>query len=326
MSYPPHPPVYHAPVCDTDTAIHVPTPYSVYDVQSETEPTSGRTYQNFKPGRYPFPNDDTEQERMDIQHHMFRIALGSKLYLAPINLQRTKYVLDVGTGTGAWANDFAEEHPQCQVIGIDLTTIQPSRVPNCTFRRADAEDEWVYYPRKFDFVYMRCMNVCFDNPQGVLRQAFLNMNPGATIEYQSSTWEICSDDGTAEGTNLERWLQLLTAGAKAMGRDALSCLRVEQWLKELGFVDVHRVEGLLPTSSWPREKRWNLVGKYMTEDLYMGLDGISRRLLTAAGLHTAQINEFLPLVRADIRNTNIHAYIPYQVVYAQKPSHQEMTR
>lgn len=81
------------------------------------------------------------------------------------------------------------------------------------------------------------------------RQAFLNMNPGATIEYQSSTWEICSDDGTAEGTNLERWLQLLTAGAKAMGRDALSCLRVEQWLKELGFVDVHRVEVLLPSKT-----------------------------------------------------------------------------
>lgn len=95
--------------------------------------------------------------------------MGGKLYQAPINLETTRHVLDVGTGTGAWANDFAEENPQCQVLGIDLARIQPSRVPNCTFSRVDAEEEWVYYPRKFDFVFMRDVNVCFDNPKGVLR-------------------------------------------------------------------------------------------------------------------------------------------------------------
>ena len=45
---------------------------------------------------------------MDMVHHIYRLLLGGKLSLAPIsdNVQR---VLDLGTGTGIWAMDFAEQ-------------------------------------------------------------------------------------------------------------------------------------------------------------------------------------------------------------------------
>jgi len=52
------------------------------------------------------PNDEGEQERLDLYHHMFLQLLGGKLYSAP--LQNPQHVLDVGTGTGIWATDFAE--------------------------------------------------------------------------------------------------------------------------------------------------------------------------------------------------------------------------
>lgn len=44
---------------------------------------------------------------MDMVHHIYSLLLSGKLYLAPIgdNVQR---VLDLGTGTGIWAMDFAE--------------------------------------------------------------------------------------------------------------------------------------------------------------------------------------------------------------------------
>ena len=38
-------------------------------------------------------------------------------------------VLDVGTGTDIWAFDFADEHPEAQAIGVDLSPIQPKFVP-----------------------------------------------------------------------------------------------------------------------------------------------------------------------------------------------------
>ena len=44
---------------------------------------------------------------MDLLHHIYRLLLGGNLHLAPIG-DDPKRVLDLGTGTGAWAMDFAE--------------------------------------------------------------------------------------------------------------------------------------------------------------------------------------------------------------------------
>ena len=56
---------------------------------------------------------------------MCTLILDNKLYLAPIekNIQK---VLDIGTGTGIWAIDFADEHPSATVIGTDISPIQPT--------------------------------------------------------------------------------------------------------------------------------------------------------------------------------------------------------
>lgn len=43
---------------------------------------------------------------MDLGHHIYRLLLGGKLYLAPI--KEPQRVLDLGTGTGIWAMEFAE--------------------------------------------------------------------------------------------------------------------------------------------------------------------------------------------------------------------------
>ena len=44
------------------------------------------------------PNDDVEQERLDLTHHIFRMLLGGELHLAPI--KNPERILDLGTGTG----------------------------------------------------------------------------------------------------------------------------------------------------------------------------------------------------------------------------------
>jgi methylase of polypeptide subunit release factors len=54
-----------------------------------------------------------------VEHHLFLLTLGNKLALAPIGDQVHR-VLDLGTGTGHWAIDFAEEHPEAEASRLTI--------------------------------------------------------------------------------------------------------------------------------------------------------------------------------------------------------------
>jgi hypothetical protein len=49
---------------------------------------------------YRYPNDEQELDRLDMQHHMFKLVMEGKLYHVP--LDNPKQILDIGTGSGIW--------------------------------------------------------------------------------------------------------------------------------------------------------------------------------------------------------------------------------
>ena len=70
----------------------------------------------------------TYKDKTDLQHHLWALTLDGKLGLSPPNAAGAKpgRVLDAGTGTGIWAIDFGDDHPDSQIIGVDLSPTQPS--------------------------------------------------------------------------------------------------------------------------------------------------------------------------------------------------------
>ena len=60
----------------------------------------------------------------DLQHHVLTLTIEGNHCLCPKN-NGAKRVLDLGTGTGIWAMEYADAHPEAEVVGVDLSPVQP---------------------------------------------------------------------------------------------------------------------------------------------------------------------------------------------------------
>lgn len=141
---------------------------------------------NFENGRrycgdYFFPNDDLEQDRLRVAHQVFLNVFNFQLTTVP--LDNPQYILDVGTGTGEWAISIGEQYPSCEVVGVDISAIQPTAVPhNVFFEVDDCEIEWMRPNDTVDLVHLREMAGAIADWDFVYRQAFACLKPGGFIE------------------------------------------------------------------------------------------------------------------------------------------------
>jgi SAM-dependent methyltransferase len=231
-------------------------------------------------------------------------------------------VLDIGTGTGIWAVEFADEHPHAEVFGIDIAAIQPSFVPpNCTFEIDDAEQEWTW-TKPFDYIFVRLMSGSIADWNKFVRQCFDNLEPGGWLEVIDPAFPAKSDDGTLKSNSpLHKWDELTVKGAEALGRPFSEAVNHEKRLKDQGFINVTRKAFKWPTNTWPKDPKYKEIGLWTLANIERNLESISSFLLRQ-GLNMTQeeIVVFISQVRAEMRNTKVHAYWEVFVVTGQKPS------
>ncbi|KAI9772568.1 MAG: hypothetical protein M1839_002450 [Geoglossum umbratile] len=280
----------------------------------------GRRYHAYKDGSYAFPNDDIENDRLDLQHLIFLKTLDEKLHLAPIE-QGLHNILDVGTGTGIWAMEFADRYPSARTIGTDLSPIQPNFVPpNLSFLVDDAEKEWSF-PHKFDYIHGRALLGSFGNWPRFFEQCFENLQPGGWLEMQDFVLPPTSEDGTLTPDHaLYKWGHLMVEAADKIGRPMNATLQFKRWMEEAGFVDVQEVDFKWPSNTWPKDPKYKEIGLWNYANLLEGLHGFTIALFTRAlGWTDAEVEVFLPGVRDDMRNRKIHAYWPLFITFGRKP-------
>ncbi|KAK2730232.1 methyltransferase domain-containing protein [Colletotrichum kahawae] len=288
---------------------------------------NGRTYHKYKDGKYMLPNDELENDRLDLQHNLFLLTFDNTLGLAPPCQKDSsvKRVLDVGTGTGIWAIDFGEDHPDAEVLGMDLSHSMPEYVPpNVKFEIDDLEEEWIY-SRPFDYIHSRMMNSSISDWKIYLQKAFKHLTPGGYFELQEPDLIPHSDDGTLKPDHaLSKCIDLMLEAAVIFGRPWKEIPALVRTMEEVGFVDVKMHVFKWPSNGWPKDPKYKELGLWNNENLCSGFEGLCMAPFTRAhGWTREEVLVLMSEVRREFRDRSIHAYWPIYSLYGRKPTKDE---
>lgn len=281
----------------------------------------GRTYQANRD--YWAPNDEQQSEGLDILHHAFVMLLGDQLFLAPIG-DNPGRVLDVGTGTGIWAIDFADQFPGAEVIGTDITATQPTWVPpNLKFMIDDCLQEWTWPENHFDFVHLRGMYGSITDWAELYRRAFKHVKPGGWLQDMEMNVRLESDHVEIPADHVfNKWAELFYEGGDKMGRSfAIACdHRMRDHMEAAGFVDIVERKIKAPCHGWPKDQRLRQAGLLIQAGLEESLDGFAIYLLTQVlGWSKEETFVLLAKMRAEVRRKANCAWCHFTIVYGRKP-------
>ncbi|KAF4955906.1 hypothetical protein FSARC_11721 [Fusarium sarcochroum] len=302
---------------------------------------NGRRYHAYQDGAYWGPNDDRQQEAEDLMHEMYRIIMEDKLYAAPIGdnpqaCRSTQLPLQTLTYFSAYPrrglryrhlghlivfSQFADEHSSAEVIGVDLSPIQPGFVPpNCKFEVDDINQEWTYPDNTYDFVHIRGMTGCIPDWVELHKKAYKSLKPGGWVEHVE-LWGIAkSDDGSLKSDSpAKKWVDVFKKIGEAIGKDFFTGHQAADFQREAGFENVYEKRLKVPIGPWPKDKKLKQWGAWNRQFLLQALEGFSIRGLTEMlGWSYDDAQVFLVDMRKELLNPQLHAYTDVTIIYGQK--------
>ncbi|GAO16383.1 uncharacterized protein UV8b_00258 [Ustilaginoidea virens] len=301
---------------------------SLYSSVTHYEWKHNRRYHAYQAGAYCFPNDEREQDRLDMLHHTVTRLLGDQLFLAPIKPDGLS-ILDIGTGTGVWAMYMGDTYRGASIIGNDLSPIQPCWVPNnVKFIVDDIELDWVE-PDQYDFIHCRYMAASIKDWPRLMFQIYESLRPGGWVEFQEfSSTVFCHDANGIEYMAVRHpnhaFVQLhlaLKQACSATGRTFDPTPSLRKWTRETGFDHVRQSVFKVPVGSWSKDQRNKEIGSMMAVNYADGVEAMTAVLLRDV-LHwpDEEVELLNARVRLAARARSPKTLLEYVVVTAQKPA------
>ncbi|KAK4064739.1 uncharacterized protein Triagg1_8926 [Trichoderma aggressivum f. europaeum] len=220
-------------------------------------------------------------------------------------------------------NDFADEYPDAQIVGTDISPIQPTWVPpNLQFEIEDCTQDWTFRSQDFDYVHMRWLLGSIQDWDALLQQAYRVLRPGGYIESLETSAIMTSDDGTVTETcPMGQWGKFFISGGKKIGR-SFTVVEDETQRKSIeaaGFVDIQEFNFKMPIGGWAKDPKLKELGQVAQMVLERDVEGYIVFMANTLGWTREEILVYISMLRRDVRSKNFHAYYNQKVVWARKP-------
>jgi SAM-dependent methyltransferase len=268
---------------------------------------------------YALPKDDAEINRLDFQHFMLRYALRGN-YLVPINQPRD--ILDVGSGSGRWAQEMALIFPQANVFGLDLapppadkaenvgSATRDVRPPNYVFVAGNILESLPFADASFDFTHQRLLFAAIPRPKWpqVISELARVTRPRGWVELV----EGCVGPGAASPAErvFTQWALKVTAMREI---DLQIGPRLPELLRGAELVNVGVREVRIPIGNYGGR-----LGRMMQTDILAVIQGLRGPILATGITDAATFDATIAQWLAEV--DRYHSFWAIYVVYGQRPA------
>ncbi|KAI7214106.1 hypothetical protein KC333_g6198 [Hortaea werneckii] len=207
---------------------------------------NGREYYSSAGPACPLPLDKDESERLDFLNIMIYYKQPAQLYRSRLSrVNGYARVLDVGAGTGWWANRVAERDEKAyRVVGIDVVSHWPPfRFPNLEFLQVNflASDNWLVETDHFQLVHAAMLCGCIPDYPAFYRRLLRHVAPGGFCELIEIDWRPRCDDPNRpphEAAAFREFWDNLDAASRQAGRPIAYREDTDALLEQAGFVNI----------------------------------------------------------------------------------------
>ncbi|KAH8596667.1 LaeA-like protein, partial [Bisporella sp. PMI_857] len=283
-------------------------------------------------GKYLFPCDEGEKDRMDIYHKLFSEARRGFLYSAPLyDVGRPPRIMDLGTGTGIWAIEMAEyvlsRMPHAEILGIDLVEIQPAELKpkNLRFEHRDFEAPWSGLGlNSWDLIHLRALAGCIEDLAAMYRTIYNHLQPNTgfiehvEIDLQPR-WE--KNGEVPINSMLSYWYRTVEDATFRANRPIKYNPEMGRILEETGFVDIKHEVIMIPLNHWPNDAFHKTIGRWYNLGLTQGLQALTLApLYRMSGFDKARVDGVVDEARKEACTRRFHTYNEMHIWTARRPS------
>lgn len=220
---------------------------------------------------------------------MWVLTFGGRLHTTPLSPSITS-ILDIGCGTGLWANAIAHAFPSAEVVATDL--VPPQRkddtAPNVRYIQHNADDaDWSPLKEgQFEFIHARMITGGMHDWPGFRKKCFRHLKPGGALEIIDMSSPLRSEDPSYDSKDTSALVNFVHLAGESWERNGLDfgvSSKQVAGLEAVGFEEVEEETYRWPIGDWPedeQEKRLGLLGRG-NMDKFLTLSG--RHVLTNRG-------------------------------------------
>jgi metalloendopeptidase OMA1, mitochondrial len=120
---------------------------------------------------------------------------------------------------------------------------------------------------------------------------------------------FCYDENSLQGTELDKWVELLFQSSRNLGQDWRKPDRCKQLMEEAGFVEIYTETHRCPINQWGAGKWSKENGVILARIISDGLLAISMQVfMRGLGWTYEQVEGFLAGVERNLQDPNIRVY------------------